>query len=314
MNVEEYEEKYSFVKWLFNKSRATTLPGLDGIPVYTVIKFFIDEIRKGALVIQAKAVAFTFFLSLFPYIITMFTLIPYIPIEGMQAFVLKVLHQFMPEQVYNLLDHTIIEILGRKKGGLLSIGLFLTIWLSTNGMMAVMDCFDRAANVPRKRKGWHQRLVAFQLTVIVFLLLILSIALIVAGNWLIKLLLDNLHILNTFNILLFSTLEWIILILLFFTAISSIYYLAPSYKQKWSITSVGSTMATFLVIIISIVFQKFVNNFGRFNEFYGSLGAVVAMLLFIYLNSFALLIGFELNVSIKNAKEKELEEKLKLPV
>jgi membrane protein len=79
-------------------------------------------------------------------------------------------------------------------------------------------------------------------------------------------------------------------------------------------TSAGSTVATFLVIIVSIAFQKFVNNFGKFNEIYGSLGAVVAMLLFIYLNSFALLIGFELNVSIKNAKERETEEKLKQPV
>jgi membrane protein len=177
-----------------------------------------------------------------------------------------------------------------------------------------MDCFDRAANVPRKRNALHQRLVALQLTIIVFLLLIISMALIVAGNWLIRWMLDNLQILNTFNILLFSTLEWMILILLFFTAISAIYYLAPSYKQKWSMTSAGSTVATFLVIIVSIAFQKFVNNFGKFNEIYGSLGAVVAMLLFIYLNSFALLIGFELNVSIKNAKERETEEKLKQPV
>lgn len=309
MNREEYEHKYSFIRWLFGKAKTTTLPGLQGVSIYTVVKFFIDEIRKGELVIQAKAIAFTFFLSLFPYVITMFTLIPYIPIEGLQVLILKALQQFMPAEVYSLLDRTILEIVGKKKGGLLSVGLFLTLWLSTNGMMAVMDCFDRAANTNRKRNPWHQRLVALQLTIIVFLLLVISMALIVAGNWLIKHLLDVLDILNTVNILLFSTLEWMILLLLFFSAISTIYYLAPSHRQRWSMTSAGSTVATLLVVIVSLAFQKFVNNFGRFNEIYGSLGAVVAMLLFIYLNSFALLIGYELNISIKHAKENQYETK-----
>jgi membrane protein len=93
------------------------------------------------------------------------------------------------------------------------------------------------------------------------------------------------------------------LIVLFFSAISSIYYLGPSNKKNWNITSAGSTLATFLTIAISIGFSFFVNNFGRFNEIYGSLGTVIALQIFIYLNSFALLIGYELNISIKQSHE-----------
>jgi len=223
---------------------------------------------------------------------------------------MKMLGQFLPGDVFKLLDSTLLEVLQKKKGGLLSIGLILTVWISTNGMIGVMDCFDRASNITTGRKPWHKRLVAFQLTLIVFALLVISLVLVVTGNWLIKLLLDNWDILSTLNVILFSTLEWMILILLFFTAISVVYYLAPSQKQKFSFNSVGSTVATVLIIALSLGFQKFIGVFGRHNEIYGSLGTVIIMQIFIYLNSFALLIGYELNISIKNAKEYRTEKEL----
>ncbi len=310
MNIGFYEDKFPLVKKITEKARIVSLPGLGGVPVAQVVKFFIEEIKKGYLVIQAKAIAFTFFIALFPYIIFMFTLIPYIPVEGIQSLILRTLEYFLPNDVYQLIDQTIFDIVQRKKGGLLSIGLFLSVWLSTNGMMGVMDCFDRAAGTKKRRKALKQRLVAFQLTLVIFMLLMVSLVLIVAGNWLIRFLLDELNILTTFNVIFFSTLEWMILIVLFFTSISIIYSVGPSQKQKYSMTSVGSTVATVLVIAFSIGFSSFVNNFGRFNEIYGSLGTVVAMLMFIYLNSFALLIGFELNISIKNAKEQRSEENI----
>lgn len=307
MNIQEKIADSSIGKAIIGKAKNTSLPGFDDESIYEVVRFFIAEIKKGYLVIQAKSVAFTFFLALFPYIIFMFTLIPYIPIDNIQQHILMVLRDFLPLDVYHLLEATIEDIVIKKKGSLLSIGLFLAIMLSTNGMMGVMDCFDRAAGVTERRKSYMQRIVAFQLTVIVFILLILSLVLIVAGNVLLKLVLDEFHILNGFNFIFFSTIKWMALLILFFSAISAIYYFGPSYKQKWSMTSAGSTLATFLIVVFSIGFSYFVNNFGRYNEIYGSLGTVVAMQMFIYLNSFALLIGFELNVSIKNAKENTVE-------
>lgn len=303
MKLQEKIESNSIVQKILNRAKTTSLPGFEGAPIYQVVSFFISEIQKGAITIQAKAVAFTFFLALFPSIIFIFTLIPYLPIAGLKEHILMLLLEFLPSDVYSFLDQTIIEMLNKKKGGLLSIGLFAAIMLSTNAMMGMMDSFDRSENVKRRRKGYQQRGVAFLLTIVVFILLVLSLLLIVSGNMLIKLILDEFHILNQFNFIFFSTLKWMALLVLFFSAISSIYYVGPSNRKNWNITSAGSTLATFLTIAISIGFSFFVNNFGKFNEIYGSLGTVIALQIFIYLNSFALLIGYELNISIKESKD-----------
>ncbi len=303
MKLQNKIENSSIVQKVLNRAKTTSLPGFEGAPIYHVISFFIHEIQKGNITIQAKAVAFTFFLALFPSIIFVFTLIPYLPVAGLKEHILMVLLEFLPLDVYNFLDQTIIEMLDKKKGGLLSVGLFAAVMLSTNAMMGMMDSFDRSENVKRRRKGYQQRAVAFLLTMIVVVLLILSLLLIVSGNILIEFVLNEFHILNQFNYIFFSTLKWMALIVLFFSAISSIYYIGPSNKKNWNITSAGSTLATFLTIAISIGFSFFVNNFGRFNEIYGSLGTVIALQIFIYLNSFALLIGYELNISIKQSHE-----------
>mgnify|MGYP005841507783 CR=1 FL=1 len=303
MRLQDKIENNSLVQKILDRAKKTSLPGFEGAPIYHVVSFFIHEIQKGNITIQAKAVAFTFFLALFPSIIFIFTLIPYLPITGLKEHILMVLLEFLPLDVYNFLEQTIIEMLDKKKGGLLSVGLFAAVMLSTNAMMGMMDSFDRSENVKRRRKGYQQRAVAFLLTMIVFVLLILSLLLIVSGNILIELILNKFHILNQFNYLFFSTLKWMVLIVLFFSAISSIYYIGPSNKKNWNITSAGSTLATFLTIAISIGFSFFVNNFGRFNEIYGSLGTVVALQIFIYLDSFALLIGYELNISIKQSHQ-----------
>jgi membrane protein len=311
MNLQDKIEKSSPVQKILQRAKITSLPGFDNEPIYNVVKFFILEIRKGSITIQSKAVAFTFFLALFPSIIFVFTLIPYLPISGLQDHILMVLLEFLPNDVYSFLDQTIIDILSKRKGGLLSAGLFVAFMLSTNAMMGVMDTFDRASGTIRTRKGYQQRGIAFMLTVIVFALLVMSLLLIVSGNILLKVILDQFHILNAFNFIFFSTLKWMAIIVLFFSAVSAIYHFGPSLKQKWSITSAGSTLATFLIIAISIGFSFFVDNFGRFNEIYGSLGVVIALQIFIYLNSFALLIGYELNISIRNAKENHTEEEIR---
>ena len=136
--------------------------------------------------------------------------------------------------------------------------------------------------------------------------MVISLITIVEGNLLLKMLLKNFKILTPFNFIILSTLKWFIIILLFFNSISFIYYYGPAVKKKFRFVSAGSTLATFLVIVISIGFSYFVNNFGHYNRFYGSIGTIIALQIYIYLNAFALLLGFELNASIainKNIRE-----------
>ena len=291
---------------LYERAKSVTLPGFDSVPLYDVLVFFTNEIRRNVISVRAKAIAFTFFLALFPGLIFLFTLIPYIPFHGLQEDLIAFLKELLPIDAFALLENTIRGVIQEQRGELLSIGLLLALFVSTNGVMAMMESFDKTYAVFVKRNSLVKRWIALKLTIVIFFLLVISIIAIVEGNQMLKLLLKTFQILTPFNFILFSALKWLIIILLFFNSISFIYYYGPAVKKKFRFISAGSTLATFLVILISIGFSYFVNNFGNYNRFYGSIGTIIALQIYIFLNAFALLLGFELNASIainKNLRE-----------
>ncbi len=298
---------------LYERAKEITLPGFDNIPLYDVAVFFRNEIRRNVISVRAKAIAFTFFLALFPALLFIFTLIPYIPVPHLQNDLVNFLREFLPNDAFLMLEETITGVVKEQRGELLSIGLVLALFISTNGVMAMMESFDKSYAVFIKRSNLKKRLIALGLTVILFFLLVMSLITIIEGNQLLRLLLETFNRLSPFNFILFSTLKWFIIILLFFNSISFIYYFGPAVRKKFRFISAGSTLATFLVILISIGFSYFVNNFGNYNRFYGSIGAIIALQIYIYLNAFVMLLGFELNASIaisKNIREHRASEEL----
>jgi len=298
---------------IYERAKEFTLPGFDSVPIYEVLVFLRNEIRRNVISMRAKAIAFTFFLALFPALIFLFTLIPYIPIPGLQNNLISFIQDLLPTDTFALLEKTIRGVIQEQRGGLLSIGLLLSLFVSTNGVMAMMESFDKSYAVFVQRSAIEKRWVALKLTIVIFFLLVISIITIVEGNLMLKLLLKTFHILTPFNFILFSTLKWFIILLLFFNSISFIYYYGPAVKKKFRFISAGSTLATALVILISIGFSYFVNNFGQYNRFYGSIGTIIALQIYIYLNAFALLLGFELNASIainKNLREHHVRDQL----
>ncbi len=298
---------------LVNKLKKVTFPGFDELPLYDVLVFFRNEIKRDVISVRARAIAYTFFLALFPGLLFVFTMIPYIPVPNLQNNLINFISELMPAAAFEMLEQTIMGVVKQQRGELLSISLIASLFLATNGMMAVMESFDKSYAAFVKRKNLKKRWVAFKLTLVLLFVLLISMIAIVAGNRLLKLLLKNFDILNSFNYVMFSTLKWIIIILLLFNSISLIYYYGPAVKKKFRFISAGSTVATLLVIVISIGFSYFVNNFAQYNRFYGSIGAIIALQVFIYLNSFALLIGFELNAAIaisKNIKKHSPSEML----
>ena len=295
----------------YERVKVLTLPGFDNVPLYDVVVFFIKEMKRNVISIRAKAIAFTFFLALFPGFIFLFTLIPYIPIANLQENLINFLQEIMPGDSFLLLENTIRGVIQEQRVELLSIGLLLALFVSTNGVMAMMESFDKSYAVFVKRNALVKRWVALKLTIVLFFLLVISIIAIVEGNLLLKLFLKTFNIMTSFNFLLFSTLKWLVILMLFFNSISFIYYYGPAVKKKFRFISAGSTLATLVAVIISIAFSYFVNNFGSYNRFYGSIGTVIALQVYIYLNAFALLLGFELNASIainKNLRERKIDD------
>ena len=196
------------------------------------------------------------------------------------------------------------DILNRPRTGLLSTGFLLAMFFSSNAVMGIMRSFDRNYVGFTKRNDFNERTVAIRLTLVLFVLLFVSLlALIMQGS-----VLRWLGVTNTILITIIQNLRWIVIIMMYFFAISLIYRYAPAVHKRWKLVNPGSILATFLMIILTAAFSYWVSNFSNYNELYGSISTVLILMLLIYFNSLVLLIGFELNVSINSLKH-EVDER-----
>ncbi len=290
------------VQKLSDASKRLVLPGFDGMPIYDVADFFFTGIHKGSIKSRASSVAYSFFLALFPAIIFLFSLIPYIPVENFQTQLLLLIKDILPKDAYLATRETIEDIVSHHHGGVLSIGFVLVVFFATNGITALIDGFNKSYHVKETRKGLGLRMVALSLTTILALLVVIAILLIIFSETALKTLVSHHIIKNKMQIVLLYTGKWVIIISLFLSAVSSIYYFGPALKKRWRFISPGSLLAAFLCILTSVGFGLFVNNFGNYNKVYGSIGTLIVIMLWIYYNSLILIIGFELNASIDNAR------------
>ncbi len=290
------------------KIRRLVLPGFDGVPISDVIRFVIKGFRKGVLVTRASSIAFNLLMALLPATIFIFTLIPFIPIPNFQKEIIELFENILPVNAFNFLETTIVDTVTNKSGALLLVMFLATIIFSTNGIHAIIHAFVVSAHNFKSRSWIHQRKISIILLFIVIMMIALAGFLVIFGKSVINYLVDLEILERSLVISIIVIIKWILVVLLLFMAISFLYYLAPAKRTDFRFISPGSMLATILFIITSLGFSSYVNHFGQYNKLYGWIGTLMVILIWLYLNAIALLIGFELNVSIKEAR-KEDEEK-----
>ncbi len=293
--------KNKVLKQLIEWGKALQLPGFESVPLYQVVHFFIQGIRQGSITTRASAISFKFFMALFPSLLFFFTIIPYIPVEGIHDTLLELIRDFMPPNAYQATEHTIKDIIGHKRGGLLSVGAFLTLYFASNGVKSIIDAFNKTIHMDEQQRSWYRQLTGLWMIFIVILIITLAVALLTFGTDLLNLLAKKEIIRSASVITAIQIGKYIVSAAIIFFCISFIYYIAPVKKYKFRLISAGSTMATLLSLITTMGFNYFVSNFASYNALYGSIGTLIVVMLFIYFNSIILLIGFELNASIRSA-------------
>jgi membrane protein len=291
------------------RSTKITLPGFDGMPIYDVAAFFFKGILKGSVTTRASSISFSFFLALFPAIIFLFTLIPYLPIHNFQETLFELLKGVLPYDAYEVSKDTLIDIIQRPRGGLLSIGFIMALYFATNGINSIIVAFNSTYHTIETRSWYYQLLISIMLVFILALLIIVGISIITFSSVGMDFLVKEGIIKGLLAVYLVMFGKWIVILAVFFFTISFIYYLAPSKKERFRFISAGSTMATLLSILTIVGFNFYVNNFGKFNLLYGSIGTLIIILMWIYFNAIILLIGFELNASISAARKQKLLKK-----
>jgi len=286
---------------LIQKARQISLPGFEGIPIYDVIAFFFRGLQNGALTTRASSIAFHICLALLPAIIYLFTLLPFIPVDNFQEGLLSLIDNILPSNVYDLLDNTIKDMFIKRKG-LHLFGLIIALFFATNGLNNMIVAFNASYHTIETRSWLERRAISALLVIILFSLLTIAISLILFSRYAARKMVELDILRNDFTFYILMAGKWIIIIVLIFIAVSFLYYLGPSRKMKWKFYSAGSTLASVLIIATSLIFSYIVNHFNQFNKFFGTIGTAMVILLWLYFNSLALLIGFELNASIKNVK------------
>jgi len=289
---------------LISHSQRIVLPGFDGKPLYDVTVFFIRGLSKGYITQRAAAISFSLFLAIFPFLIFLFTIIPFIPVTNFQQSLLSLIHDFLPVSAYETVRETIVDIVTRPRSSLLILNLILTLYFSTNGVNSLIEAFNNSAHMFETRSNIKQYLISVLIVIIISFLLIVSIGLITFGSGILHLILPRFIEDSSFYIILLQLLRWLVILALLLFAISFLYSLAPAKILRFRLISAGSLLATSLIVITSLGFNFYVDHFSSYNAFYGSLGTLMIVLMWIYINAISLLIGFELNVSIRTAKEK----------
>lgn len=290
------------VAFIIRTMKRIVLPGFEGMSLYDVTVFFVKGLSKGYIATRASAVSFSFFLAIFPFMIFLFTIIPFIPIHNFQQVLLDLIEDFIPHLAWESVRDTLVDIITRPRSGLLILNFFLALIFSTNGINSLIDAFNSTAHTFETRTIVKQYLISIVIIFILSTLLIVSIGLMTFGPILLGLFFSESALNSYLLVITMESLRWIIVIMLLLMAISILYFLAPAKRGRYRFISAGSLLATILVIITTLGFNFYVDNFSKYNALYGSIGTLLIVLLWIYVNAISLLIGFELNASIMNAR------------
>jgi len=286
-----------FVRNMISFLKEKHIPGYVEISWYALLEFCIRWVDQRDMKMRARSLSFSFFLSLFPSAIFFFTLIAYLPFTKTYD-ILFLISQIVPENTFKIISSTLNDILHHQRGGLLSLGFVTAMYFSTNGFHSLMNLLNIYSNQKETRPFFKQRIVAFILAFTVSIALLIAVLLLTFGSRGIRMMNKLEYFPSHSTPILLSGLNYIIVVGICLTIVSTIYFFAPSKTRTYKFISPGSVFATISILATSSIFSFYVNHFNSYNKVYGSIGAIIVIMMFIYINTYIILLGFELNVTI----------------
>ncbi len=314
-NIEDKLEKIPVLKYFIKLLKKIQLPALEGLTLYYFLRLYGRGIIKGALTSRASAIAFSFFTAIFPFLLFIIILIPYIPVAGFEYEFKGFLNSVLPPQTSDFFFENIFQNIYRKSsGGLLSSVFLLSIILMANGISALFAGFESSYHQQLTRSVVKQYLYSMFVALILTLLLIITIA--VIGYFQIYVINSVLYYMDkqgyeTYEEGLFmvAIAKYVFFVFMVFIATATLYYFGTKEGKNSKFFSAGALLTTILIIVFSYLFGIYVTYFSTYNELYGSIGALLILLFYLWLNSNILLLGFELNATIMLLKKYNLQKK-----
>jgi membrane protein len=287
-------------------SKRLIIPGFDGLSLYQVFEFFLLGLQEGRITTRASAVCFRFILAIPPLFIVFLTFIPFVPITDFQENIMSYLNRAMPGDTFRLVENTLNDLVNKKQETLISLSFLLTLFFSTNAVQALLDGFSHSYNLEKKHSIFLQYARSLGILVVLGFSLVVGVSLITLSGPVLRYMQEINIIGGDIVVFFIEVAKWIFVIILFEIVISILY--RAGHSGKWRAINAGASFATLGLIIVSSLFAWYVNNFGSYNKLYGSVGTVLVVMLWLYLNTIVLLVGFEINAGIQRAKGKKISE------
>ncbi|MFP9114379.1 YihY/virulence factor BrkB family protein [Flavobacterium sp. RHBU_3] len=305
VELEHKLERIPVVKHLVRLGKSIRLPYSDGLTLYHLLELYITGIINGDVAYRAGAIAFTFFMSLFPFALFILNLIPYIPLENFQEDFMQFVADNVPPNTYDAIANILTDILLNSHKSLLSTGILLSILFMSNGVNAILSGFQSSMHITVRRSYFHKYAISIALSLLLTVLLIITVSSIIVFEVIIRQLSTKYYIPAEVQLLQIGRYAFLVLMILLTTSILFKFATTES-RRHGSFFSYGSVFSTLLFGLTSYGFGIYVERFSKYNELYGSIGTLLVLMLYIYINCFILLLGFELNALIQKLKRKNL--------
>ncbi|MCC4211089.1 YihY/virulence factor BrkB family protein [Leeuwenhoekiella parthenopeia] len=316
---DEFDDKLLTIKFLLpvvKWAKTVIIPGFEGLSLYDFWELYAVGILKGTFATRASAIAYSFFMALFPFFLFILNLIPYVPIDGFQTELLSFIDRLLPPQTQDFFEPILLDIAANPRAGLLSFTLVFAIFLMANGVNAIFTGFEYSFHTVVKRDLFKQYVVALGVSIMLALLLLIVVIGILYFQFYLQELFSMEELKNrdkaadTSSLTLISQLgSFLGLLILIYGVVANLYYFGTKEGKHWNFFSIGATVTTFLFILTTYLFGLYINNFSTYNELYGSLGALLILMVYIWLNSNLLLLGFELNAAMYRLKRRRDSKK-----
>ncbi|GGG39432.1 hypothetical protein GCM10011344_45360 [Dokdonia pacifica] len=301
-SLENKLERFAIFRFCVHCLKKVTLPGFKGMTIYHLIKTYLTGIIRGTLSARAGSIAYSFFMAIFPTLLFLLNLIPLIPVEGFQKKFMDFIYELIPKQSLAFFEPVFSDISQNPRTGLLSFGAVLALVLMSNGINAIFSGFEGSFNVSINRNFIRQYSVALGVAIVLALLLVTTITVLIYFEYVLHMLRDSDMVSDGADVTLVSVGSYIFFVIMIYIAVATLYYFGTKQGKTSKFFSPGALMTTILFMLTTYLFGIYIDNFSNYNELYGSIGALLIMMLYIWLNSNLLLLGFELNAALQKLK------------
>ena len=300
--IEDKLEKIPIVGYFVKLGKQIKIPGLEGMSLYDLLEMYFIGIVEGALTTRAGGIAYSFFMAIFPFLLFVLTLIPFVPLEGVQEGLLSVISDVLPPKTYDAVDTVLLDIINNQYGGLLSFGFLASLFLMTNGVNSIFGGFEYSYHVKEIRNVFRAYFIAMLVTLVIVVFLLITVTLIIFFELFLKNYMSLAWLED--NILWIQLVRGFIFLSMIFITVSMLYHYGVKEGKHSRFLSPGAVFTTLLSVLTFYLFGYYVNEFAKYNELYGSIGTLLILMLFIWLNAIILLLGFELNATIYSLRRR----------